>query len=219
MIISSIDASINSSGIFKFTLDENLEVIKREHLGFTDVKKNESDNVLYYNRKNFKDSTEKDLWMVSKIVDFVKDCEYVGLEDHAFAGTGAVFDIGAFVGLIKYKLYEAGKKIRLYPPTSVKKYFTLRGTADKFQMWEKWKSLNLPDLDYLGIVETSKGKPILSDLVDSFAVGDLLLVELKIRRGLLNLKDLKEEQITIFNKVLKKSSTNILDIEFLEKSK
>lgn len=219
MKILGVDASINSSGLFKLTLDNDLNVIKREHFGFTDVKKNQRENIFYFQKKNFKDNLEKDLWMVEKIKEIASDCEYISVEDFSFASVGNTFDIGAFVGLVKYTLYQMNKKIRLYPPTSVKKFFTNRGTASKLEMWERWKTEGLDDLDYLGEITESKGKPILSDCVDAYALAYLLRHELLIRRGLLSLKELTEEQITIFNKVQKKSGTNILDTEFLERTK
>lgn len=215
---------MNSSGVFKFHLDENLNVLKREHLGFTDVKKNACENdlgkIIHYNRKNFSHPMEKDIWMKEQIIDFVHDSEYAACEDFSYASTGKVFEIGAFVGSIKYALFEEGIKIRLYPPTSIKSFFCNFGNGTKLMMYEAFKELKINDLDYLnylGVDMDEKGKSPLSDLVDAYAIGTVLLTELKLRRGLIQMKDLTEKQIMIFNKVQKKSKTNILAEDFIER--
>ena len=55
------------------------------------------------------------------------------------------------------------------------------------------------------------------DIVDANYICLLLQMELKLRKGIIQLKDLTEKQIQIFNRTTKAQKTNLLAIDFIEK--
>lgn len=221
MIIAGLDLSINSSGLTKLYLDNECNVIKTEFMGFTTTKKHERENVFYYKKDQFTNYIEQNFWMLEKIQPFIEDVEYLAIEDYAFGAKGQVFHIGEFIGFLKHTFFSNNKKIRLYDPNSIKLFASGRGQCDKLSMYESFiecEDLYKPDLRDLPVVETSKGKSPTSDIVDSFYISKLLLYEMKLRKGLILLKDLDENSIKVFNRVTKNNPINILAQDFIEKS-
>jgi hypothetical protein len=97
---------------------------------------------------------------------------------------------------------------------------TGRGNADKLAMYDAFMQIPVEqriDISTLPVVETSKGKSPTSDIIDAFYITKLLQTELKLRRGLLSLKDMSEDINWIFNRVTKTSDENILTREFIKK--
>lgn len=217
MIISAIDPSINSSGVVKYTLDDDLYIQKKEYLGFTDKKKFQSKNILPYVKKQFKTDYDQYNWMYSEITKFITGTTYVGIEGYAFGSIGKVFQIGEFCGGIKLLCYNLGMKLRIHDPLSIKLFSTGSGKADKQEICQVYSKL--PASEKLDLDEsffTQKGSPA-EDIVDAYWICNLLWLELKLRKGLIALKDLPEEQIRVMNRVTKAHPTNLLDTEFLSK--
>lgn len=212
MIICGIDPSINSTGIYKMKLDDNtLDIIEQDYLGFTQVKKNSSNNIHWYKKKDFKNNIEQNVWMQNQIYGFIGHPDYVAIEGYAYGATGKVFEIGEFVGGLKQMLFNMGIKIRVYEPTVVKLSSTGRGNADKIRMideYEKYneKQLNLSDLPQYKIKE---------DIVDAYYICKLLRLELMLRKALIKLEDLSETEIKIFNRCTKSNPVNILGRGFI----
>jgi Holliday junction resolvasome RuvABC endonuclease subunit len=221
MKIAGLDLSPNSSGVTVFDVNKSLEVVKTDYMGFTTVKKNECQNVhFYHDKKSFNNNVEKYVWMHDLILEKLKDVEYVAIEDYAYAGIGKVFNIAEFAGSLKEMLYRNNMKIRLYDPTSIKMYFTSRGDADKISMSDKYDSFTCNykhKLNHLPKVTNPKGNSPTSDIIDSFVICDLLLLELKLRSGLVLLKDLQTHEIKLMNRVTTTHPVNILAQEFIGK--
>ena len=60
MFIIGIDASINGSGIVKFEVDNDGEIISRDYLSFTSVLKREAEKVKFWHpKKSFSSEYEK----------------------------------------------------------------------------------------------------------------------------------------------------------------
>lgn len=222
MKIVGCDLSINSSGFVKFDLDTNFNIIEKDYMGFTHVKKNASEKIFFYDKKQFKNAFEQEAWMAVRMHDFLDGCEYAGVEDYAFAAKGKVFHIGEFCGSVKRWLYwgwspqNNGLKFRLYDPCSIKMFACNNGTATKEDMIDEYDKVAR---DPLGLNFLPRFKSPKEDIVDAYWIAQLLLLELKLRRGLVSLKDLTEKQIQIFNRVTKAHPTNILATDFYERSK
>lgn len=214
MIITGLDLSQNGSGCVKFELDKNLNIIKKDYLGFTHVKKNSSKNVLFYSKKQFRNYFEQNEWMKNHILDFCKDVEFCSIEDYAFSALGRITFLAEFEGLVKYSLYQEGKKIRLYDIASIKMYACDNGGATKEDMIDKYDkdALDPLKLNYLPRFKSPK-----EDIVDAFWIVNLLLLELRLRKGLIQLSSLTEKQIQIFNRVTKSHPVNILATDFYHK--
>ena len=222
MIISGIDPSMSSTGIVKFYLDENLNIVNTDYMGFCQVKKNADDvNVFHYNKKDYRNRYDITLWMSDKIFNFIKDSDYISMEDYAYGANGVVFDIGEFVGYIKMGIYKRGIPLRLYDPLSNKKFATKHGDSDKISMYNSFCNLKeqKPNLDHLPEPNKSSGVSPTSDIVDAYFLCDLLRTELQLRKGIITLKDLPEHKIEIFNRVTKNRPVNILSTDFLEPMK
>ena len=222
-IIGSLDYSIASPGVCKFILDDNLNVVQKDYLSFTQSKKFEKkDNIIYYKKDQFKDHYERIIWIKDYIFNFLNGCDYIALEGYAFGASGRVFDIAEGCGLIKTELYETGHKLRLYDPPSIKKYATGMGNSDKIHMEEDYEKIDINNrfnLNFLPFVKDNKSGNPKDNIVDAYFIGQLLILELKVRHGIILLKDLNPKIIEIFNKVSNHYKDNLLVREFIEKRK
>jgi len=220
MKIVGLDLSINGSGCVMNQLDSNLDIIETNYMSFTQVKKNETDKIHYFKKKQFKNSFEQTAWMLTKFFDFFDGCEYASVEDYAYGAKGRVFSIGEFVGEVKRFIYwgwddnNQGMKLRLVDPCSIKMWATGRGNATKEDMVDVYDKVRKDPLklDFLPRFKSPK-----DDIVDAFFIAELLQMELKLRRGLIQLKDLTEKQIQIFNRTTKSQKENLLSTDFYEK--
>jgi hypothetical protein len=219
MKIVGLDLSINGSGCVSFELDNDLEIKNMKYLSFTTVKKNsfktDTDGVLYFNKKQFGNYFEQNRWMKDHIVDFCKGSEYISIEDYAYSATGRVFSLAEFEGLVKYCLYDFGYKLRLYDICSVKMYACNNGTAKKEDMVDTFDKIrkNPLGLNFFNRFGSPK-----EDIVDAFFLTELLQLELKLRKGLVVLKDLSEKQIQIFNRTTIGNKINLLSRDFYTKT-
>ena len=226
MFILGVDYSVNSPGITRFSLDDNLDIINKKYVGFTNIKKNEFSNdegtIFHYKKKQFKNSIEQNLWIIDKIQTITKIksgsqniIDYSAFEDYAYGAKGKVFNIAESTGVYKTILYNDYVNIRLYEPSVIKMFFTQMGNADKMLMDEFYEKLNKKDKFDLSMFDD--GKSPKADIIDSFAIAKLLQLELKLRKGLIKLKSLPEKTIGIFNRCTKKYPENILVRNFIYK--
>lgn len=213
MIIVGIDPSINGTGMVKFYLDPaDLSLGDMEYMGFTQVKKHSSDNIIHYKKKDFKNNLDQNWFMYDHIRDFCNDAEYIAIEDYAYSAKGRVFDIAEYVGGLKMDLYLEGKKIRMIEPTVVKKHATGKGNCDKIRMEDEYMKH-----DVLGLSKLPEYKTPKLDIVDAYYIAKYLQLELQLRFGHVLLKNLSQEHIQIFNRVTKSNPVNILARDFLER--
>jgi hypothetical protein len=239
MKIAGIDNSLNSPAITIFELDEenDCKVLAKEYYNIICDKPKKKDPDDYYKDKDniitlrgYKDFYDRIGRKNVMIVDLLTDCEYVAIEDYSFSSVGSTYQIGENSGLLKYMLYLDDKSIRYYDPNSIKMFFSNNGSSNKYQMFEKYMQLNNPlnlseKLLTIGLeaVEefkrTGKKKSFnpVEDIVDSYAICDLLYTEIRLRKGLIEMKSLSEKQIQVFNKIHKDTKTNILNTDFIQK--
>ena len=193
-----------------------------KYYGFTNKKKLEQDNILYYNNKDFNSDYAKYNWMRDKIMEWTKDIEYAAVEDYAYGKSGAlgqIFSLAEFEGNIKLKWIELGKKMRLYSVNSNKKFFSGYGLSDKIGMrdaFDKWTETK-PDLRSLPEVDNGKGVSPTSDICDAYALCEFLRCELKLRAGIIQLHQLPKHQIECFNICTKETPTGLLTAPFITK--
>lgn len=220
MIIGSMDYSISSPGLVKFVLDKDFNIEEKSYKGFCQVKRFEGKNIIYYNiKKDFKDDLQRKIWLKDQIFEFLNQCDYISMEGYSYNSTGLVFDIAEGCGIIKKALYERGIKLRIYDPPSIKKFATNHGNADKIRMEEEYEKLDDKfDLKLPLVKDKVSGNPK-DNLVDAFFICKLLHLELKIRHGIVLLKDLDLKKIEIFNQISKKNPENLLTRPFIEKGK
>lgn len=70
---------------------------------------------------------------------YIPDGSKVCIEGYAFSANGRVFNIAENTGLLKYSLYRRGMPVDTVPPTTVKKFATGKGNADKLLMQENFE--------------------------------------------------------------------------------
>jgi len=225
MIIAGIDPSINGSGIVKFELDAELNIVNKYYLTFTTVKKHahknsEGEIIFWSNTKNnsFRNDCDKYIYMRENIMKFIVDCEYVAFENYAFGAKGQVFKIGEFVGMIVQRCYETGKKIRKYTPSEIKMFFTGNGGAKGKELMVKY-FLKHDKKDRFDLDKNNRlDKSPFADIVDGFAIAELLLTELKLRNNIITYDDLDVDEYRTFIKQQKKNKAiDILDRDFTYK--
>lgn len=103
-------------------------------------------------------------------LDIVKDCDFVCIEDYAFAAKGKVFHIGENTGIFKYRLWESKIKYKTVPPTQVKKFGTGRGNAKKEEMYAAFKAECRLDLQGILGVASDQIKSPVADLADAYYI-------------------------------------------------
>lgn len=223
MKIVGIDASINSTGIVKLTLDSNFNATDVEFLSFTQVKKHGCKNILHYSKKNFATYMDQNLWTCSGAQDFCSDADYVAIEDYAYAATGKVFHIAEFSGVLKHNLHISGKKLRLYDPPTIKMFATKRGNADKIAMVDHFDDplglwQNKPSVNFLidSSRPNSKYDSPRSDIVDAYFIVKLLQLELSLKSGIITLGSFSDKVVhNIFERVTKGNPTPLITRDFL----
>lgn len=212
MKIVGIDNSVNSPGVVWFILDEQMNITKKEFMGFTQVKKNATENIIHYKKKDFEDDISQYIFNRDKIFEAItKDGilpDYVAIEDYAYSANGKVFNIAESTGALKVKLYESFIPIRLYDPCSIKMFNSGYGNSDKVRMKECYDNLD----------ENEKLNGLVNeDIIDAYFITNLLLHELKIRKGISSTKDYPEEKVRVFNRCTKAYPENILVRPFIQK--
>lgn len=219
MIICGIDMSVNSPAVVKFHLDDNYNVIYKDYLGFTQVKKYQCDNILHYNKKDFKDNYAQYLYIKDNIESFIKGSDYVAIEGYSYNSTGRIFDIAEISGLVKISIYQFGIPLRIYEPSTVKISNRCKGNCDKISMEESYNKLeDKIDLFHLpAVYEKKSGNPA-DNIIDAFTICNLLLVELKLRKELLKVDELEPHLKKIFTRIKKKKDIMVLDQDFIQKA-
>ena len=213
--IVGADYSMNSPACVKFLVDDALEIVEISYIGFSSVKKTvalDPNHILHY--KDFSNQFEKIYWFRDQCIDFIKPTpqDYCAIEDYAFCGVGKVFNIAETTGAFKNAVYNSGASLRAYPPTSIKKFSTGLGNADKTKMSVAFNATEYAKL----FGRLLEGNPR-EDLVDAFFVAQMLLSELKVRKGLLNLSDLSKKQSECFTQTSKSNPETILNRVFIQK--
>lgn len=220
MKIAGLDLSKNSPGCVKLTLDDStLDITNVEFCGFTSVKKNESKGINFFRKDDFNFDQDQFLKLENIIFDFLEDVSHIALEDYAYGGSGNITDLAEFCGFVKLKQYSNNKKIRIYDIPSIKMFATTFGNSDKLSMYQAFlKETEMkPDISKMPVVTKGHGVSPTSDIIDAYWISRFLQLELKLRRGLIKLKDLDETKIKLFNRTTQAQPENLLATDFIEK--
>ncbi len=181
--IAGIDYSLRGPsicvyhGINAFTGEES-DIFSFENCSFfylTDVKKY-ADNFLGNIHGKLLSDVESDLsrydsisaWALDIILKY--NCEQVALEGYSFGSKGKVFHIAENTGVLKYKFFQNSIPVDIIAPTTIKKYATGKGNADKTAMHESFKTETDRDLhDEITPLKKEVSNPV-SDIVDSYYI-------------------------------------------------
>jgi hypothetical protein len=227
MLIASLDISINGTGIVKALLDnETFEITNIEYLCFSSKKKTvaaDPGNIILLRNEDFPTYIHKYYYARDVIKSFllntimIKNCipEYVAIEDYAYSATANSYHIGEFTMLIKQMLFDWGCKVRPYDITLIKIFATDNGNALKPHMVDAFNLYN--GIKFKLNEKLERDKSPTTDLVDAFWILKLLQTEIKLRKGIILMKDLPENQIRVFNRTTPTQKENILARSFIHK--
>lgn len=113
----------------------------------------------------------------------MKDVKFVSLEGYAFSKAGknssrGLVQLGEFIGALKFRLFEQGKGVVIYPSTTIKKFATADGGADKLKMCAHLKN-DYPQYYHPYFDNIQKWENPTSDIVDSFWMCEALRCHIK----------------------------------------
>jgi len=226
MVLVGIDYSITSPGVVMLRTYGSDEVVgELSWFGFTSVKKHVasfSDLLVYVKKDMFVSDMERYEFMAKTILDrikeFAKDDEViVAIEGYALGSSnGLIFNIAEATAILKYNIWNAGYKLRVYDIGAIKKFGCGSGNGDKVSMGKAFAVASDCMKPVLWDLEEYKSPR--ADIVDAYWIAQMLLVEIHLRKGLVALRSLSEKRIEVFNATSKSNQVNILEREFVEKS-
>ena len=93
----------------------------------------------------------------------------VCLEGYSFGSTGRVFNIAENTAILKDRMWDMEIDFDVVAPSSIKKFATGKGNANKDQMYSVFCEEN-PNVDLMGLLTPRASKVIspVSDVVDSY---------------------------------------------------
>jgi len=144
----------------------------------------------------------------------------VSIEGYGYASDSPrQYEIAELTGYLKTQLLLGGAAIRVHDPDSVKLFAVGNGHASKETIYNQFKKETGLDVY---VKSSKKGKKTElagpgTDVADAYFLASLLRTEMLLRLGKLQLKDLPEHQIRVFNRVTKTYPVNLLDRPFIEK--
>lgn len=148
---------------------------------------------------------------------------YYSIEGYAMGmgskNTNRLLQIAELTGVVKNTIYGCGSKMRIHDPKTVK-LFACHGSANKIEMREAAAQNGFEIPDNLFKVKKSKGRPDDldgpgTDVIDAYWLGQMLVLELRLRDGLIVMSDLPHNQIKVFNRVTKTYPVNVLARPFI----
>lgn len=121
------------------------------------------EKLTYWARSKFYSS--KDLSEENKIV------EHIFIEGYSMGSKGQVFNIGENTGLLKHYLWFNNFKYEILSPSTIKKFATGKGNADKFKMHDAFVEDTKQDLEK--ILQGKRGQSPLADIIDAYFITKL----------------------------------------------
>ena len=174
-VIAGIDYSMRSPCICVFvgTQKESFSFDRCTFYYLTDTKKYANFFLNNIHGENFQEWNE-DFERYKSIADWAIDrlmgCDQIAIEGYSMGSKGKVFHIAENTGVLKYKIYNLGIPLEVVPPTTVKKFATGRGNADKELMHRYFKDDTEVDLKTAITPNKSSISNPVSDIVDSFYI-------------------------------------------------
>ena len=103
-------------------------------------------------------------------INYLTGCDEIAIEGYSMGSKGKVFHIAENTGVLKYTIYNLGTPLEVIPPTTVKKFATGKGNADKTVMHNSFMAETKQNLRTSITPDKKKvGNPV-SDIVDSYYI-------------------------------------------------
>ena len=175
MIIAGIDYSMRSPSICIFTGTEK-EAFTFERCKFyflTDTKKYAEfflNNIQGSRFQDWNTDYQRYVSIADWAMDQLNGCDHIGIEGYSYGSKGKIFHIAENTGVLKYKIHNLGVPLEVVPPTTVKKFATGKGNADKTMMHKSFKEETGIDLKTTITPDKKTVDNPVSDIVDSFYI-------------------------------------------------
>lgn len=124
---------------------------------------------IHYKSDFFDDDMERFDFVIKKVINYLEDfdVQHVGLEGYSMGSKSSrLFQIGEATGILKRILWESEIDYSIYAPTSIKKFATGNGRADKNGMASAF--IGREDQDLFELLEMDKTTKPIEDLFDSY---------------------------------------------------
>ena len=176
MIIAGVDYSLRSPCICVFsdtTEDKSFAFNKCTFHFLTDTKKYATFFLKNIYGERFQDWNQ-DFQRYKSIADwsieYLDGCNQIAIEGYSMGSQGKVFNIAENTGVLKYKIYNLGIPLEVVPPTTVKKFATGKGNADKISMHQSFmRETGIELRKEVTPDKTVIGNPV-SDIIDSYYI-------------------------------------------------
>ena len=148
--------------------------------------------------------------LVGAIHDLVGDAErptYISLENYAFGKANQAHQTGETGGVCRLAILNAGLRLRLYSPNSIKLYATGKGKAEKDEIREAMLARGAHVLG--GTAKSAASIDKHGDFYDAYAAAYMTLDEVMLRAGEITLSSLSDERRSAFIKT-DESGDNVL---------
>ena len=99
-------------------------------------------------------------------LSLLEPTDIINIEGYSFGSTGLIFNIAENAGILKHKLWKAGIKYHITPPSAVKKFATTKGNANKELMCSAFVSHT--GLDIFEVFNTKKPVSPINDICDAY---------------------------------------------------
>lgn len=141
---------------------------------------------------------------------------HVGLEDYAYRAAQGAHQIGEVGGIARSMIWRMALKARLHDPQSAKMFVAHKGNADKTMVANAVRS-RWPETEEFDRYTVGSDSRTTEDLFDAYAIARLVLTELLLRRGELDLSSLHEKEIQVFNRCTKNFPVSTLGRSWIQK--
>lgn len=107
-------------------------------------------------------------WAINIIESVSSPKLYV--EDYAYSAKGVVFHIGECMGILKHKVWSTCPHNLLNPisPSTIKKFATGKGNANKLLMYESF--IQDTQFDISATIHCTQGESPMSDIIDAYYI-------------------------------------------------
>lgn len=180
MILSGIDYSLCGPAICVYVSEDEQEQFNFNHCNFYFLTKTQKyaklfgknihgERLIDWNHEYERYRSIAD-WACEKVIG----SSIVGLEGYSMGSKGMVFNIAENTGILKYKLWEDAYPIEIFAPTTVKKFATGKGNADKRAMHQAFQRETRINLNQLISPDKKSITSPVSDIVDAYYICKLM---------------------------------------------
>lgn len=141
---------------------------------FAQNKKQEGNSPPHFFSYPYPVHTSLDIDRYSRIANWAftvtnpRESDIICIEGYSMGSVGAVFSIAENTAILKSMFYLNNIKYHVVAPTTLKKFATGKGNADKLQMYEAFKEKTKTDPRRIfGAERTKLGSPF-TDIADSY---------------------------------------------------